>query len=189
MKKAAALLAALTLVAWGMRGRWPHRKAAGTKQLEILKEILASRNDNDPRLDRDFKTLSPEAKRLFRQEYRRIPPERRNERGTIVYLLGRNPLSPEDWAFFRDVVSEPPCLSLANCARKMSRGEQHGMLGLEVTLAYPQLVALKQVERAIEEARRTGGQSSGEALRVIKSAANSQAPVVAKMAAELARRF
>src|SRR5437588_7002850 len=59
------------------------------------------------------------------------------------YLLGKNISSPEDWAFLETVVREPPCLSLADCF-----GPAEGAAavqtepGMDVTLAYPQLVAL-----------------------------------------------
>src|SRR3989339_1315542 len=42
-------------------------------KLKTLENILESKDDNDSRLDSDFNNLSPETKRLFRQEYRRMP--------------------------------------------------------------------------------------------------------------------
>jgi len=173
----------------------PRYEAEAAAKLETLQEILGSKNDNDPRLDRDFNDLSPEVKRLLRQKYRRIPPERRNDRGTIVYLLGRNLKSAEDWTFLREVVSEPPCLSLADCSKEMKTEDDHRALGAEVTLAYPSLVALKQAQRVLEEARTAAGQAPGastaaarEALLVIRAAKNSKTPIVAKTAAEIGRR-
>ena len=91
----AAALAALALLGRGLSRPTPASLAKA--QLATLEEILGSRNDNDPRLDRGFVGLSPEARELFREKYRSLAPERRNERGTIVYLLGKNLQTADDW--------------------------------------------------------------------------------------------
>lgn len=153
-----------------------------SSQLKTLEEILASRNDNDPRLDRDFNELSVEAKRLFREKYSRTPPELRNDRGTIVYLLGRNLTSAEDWAFLRTVVGEPACLSLFDCAKEPRLRADHGESGDEVTLAYPALVALNRAERALKSGSAASVQ---EARRLIATAKDSPVPIVARKALEL----
>ena len=145
--------------------------------LRTLEEIFLSRNDNDPRLDTDFNGLSAQDRGLLRRRYRKLAPERRNERGTIVYLLGKNLRSEEDWAFLREVVSEPACLSLADCSKSVPGAA--GM-GDEVTLAYPALVALKQAQRSLEQ-----GASVEEARGVIADAKGSRARAVARLAAEL----
>ena len=150
-------------------------------KLVVLEDILRSKNDNDPRLDRDFDDLSPETKRLFRRKYRDTAFERRNERGTIVYLLGRNLRSREDWEFLRGVALEPPCLSLGDCSKKPSPGADEEAAGDEVTLAYPSLVALRQACRAAAEARAV----RSSALDVLAAARNSTTRVVARAAASL----
>jgi hypothetical protein len=166
----AAALAALALL---MR---EGRPKADAKVVE-LEEILRSRDDNDPRLDRDFVALPSETKDAFRAAYRALPRERLNERGTIVYLLGRNLTAPEDWLFFREVASEPPCLSLADCSKaSASPGEP----GDEVTLAYPSLVAVRQAARAARE----GGSKQG-ARAVLEAARGSRAPAVTRLARTL----
>ena len=159
-------------------------------KLKTLEEIMRSRNDNDPRLDRDFNALSPEAKRLFRKKYREIPAERRNERGTIVYLLGGGNLrAAEDWAFLREVAAEPPCLSLSDCSRKPKPGGGEEAAGDEVTLAYPSLVALKQAERALEAAAEAPGPAEKEAMSVIEAGKNSRTRAVARLAERIGKRF
>ena len=142
-----------------------------------LDEILASRNDNDPRLDRDFLGLPDETKREFRAKYRAFARERLNERGTIVYLLGKNLTAPEDWDFFIEVAAEPPCLSLADCSK---RSGEAGALGDEVTLAYPSLVALRQAARA---------GSGNEARKVLGAGKASKSRAVARLAASLDAGF
>ena len=152
----------------------------------LLDDIFRSKNDNDPRLDSGFNDLSPETKTIFRLKYRRLPPERLNERGTIAYLLGKNLASPEDWAFLRELVVEPPCLSLADCAKEDAFAQARENTGDAVTLAYPALVALKQAQRVLENAR-SGGADRREALAVVRAAKGSRAPIVARTAAEINR--
>jgi hypothetical protein len=170
----AAALAALSLLV-----RQPRPKA-GAKLTE-LEEILRSRNDNDPRLDRDFIGLPAEAKDAFRAAYRALPRERRNERGTIVYLLGKNLTEREDWDFLREVTSEAPCLSLADCANASTAA---GQPGDEITLAYPSLVAVRQAARSAEE-----GASKPEARSVLEAGMASRSRAVARLASSLAAGF
>ena len=167
MRRGALLALALLATAPGCR----REEASG--KLKTLDEILSSKDDNDPRLDRDFQDLSPETKRLFRLKYRALPRQRRNDRGTIVYLLGLNLRSAEDWEFLREVVNEPPCLSLADCAKPGAVS-----MGDEVTLAYPALVALRQ-------AARSRGGAEGEAVRVLQAAKDSKMPAVGRMVSRL----
>lgn len=114
--------------------------AADLAQLAALNQILAAEDDNDPRLDRNFQNLSPRTKALMRERYSLIAPEKRNQLGTIVYLLGRELRSRDDVEFLHSVLNEPPCKSLIN------QGVD------EVTLAYPQLVALKAIEAFLSQA-------------------------------------
>lgn len=165
---------ALLMAAGGCRlERLPRAGDEARDSLRRLEDVLRAGNDNDPRLDRDFQGLSPQAKELFRAKYRSLPPERRNERGTIVYLLGMNLSSTDDWAFLKEVVGEPPCLSLADCSKRAVGGG----LGEEVTLAYPSLVALRQAQRALEQA-----------AGVVEAAEASKAPAVARMVARMGKR-
>ncbi|MDE2141488.1 MAG: hypothetical protein KGL74_02765 [Elusimicrobia bacterium] len=180
----AGALLALAVFGWRAARRSPPAvlfSAQPSGKLRTLNEILGSRNDNDPRLDSDFNSLSPEDKRRFRQDYAMIPRESRNERGTIVYLLGKNMATAEDWTFLRDVAGEPPCLSLANCA-KPPNGE--GDPGDDVTLAYPSLVALKRAQKALEE-----GTATKEARAVVEAARGSKMPAVLRLAGRIEKKF
>ena len=172
----AVLLAALA----GVFLRRTHTSPAAAR-LAMLEDILRSRNDNDPRLDREFLGLSSEAKGLLREKYRGLAPERRNERGTIVYLLGKNLQTADDWSFFRAVAAEAPCLSLADCS---TASAMSGEAGDEVTLAYPSLVALRQAQRAAEE-----GASRTEARSVLEAAKTSKMKAVLRLAASLEPGF
>ena len=171
--------------------------AKAPTKLEELETILLSRNDNDPRLDLDFNGLSTEDKRLFRKKYRAIAAEKRNERGTIVYLLGRNLRAAEDWKFFRQVALEPPCLSLSDCSKKPVPGSDEEATGDEVTLAYPSLVAVNRARRVVEAARdarvaaqrSTEGEGEKEALALIAAARKSKTAVVSRAAIAYDEKF
>jgi hypothetical protein len=167
----AAGLAALLLL--GACSGGPKRLSSGVEaRLRELDEILASKNDNDPRLDRDFSGLSDEEKDAFRRRYDSLPLESRNERGTIVFLLGRNLATDDDWRFFRRVVDEAPCLSLADCSKSSGGASEPGD---DVTLAYPALVALKLASRA----------DHLKAKPLIEDAAHSRSPALARLAGSL----
>jgi hypothetical protein len=172
----------------------PVKPAAAAKPADSLAElnsILEAGDDNDPRLDTDFNALTPQTKRLFRQRYSQAPAEQRNTRGTIVMLLGENLDSPEDWAFLRSVLSEPPCQSLEDCSHPAASKHQEN--GMRVTLAYPQMVALTQVEDRLKEARQPGGQGQGaavqEAVQALRVAKASPVPAVSELAGELMARY
>jgi len=182
VRRAAAAAACLLFLLGACRAPKPSGPEAERK-LALLEEVLRERDDNDPRLDSAFDGLSLEAKRLFRARYARTRRELLNERGTIVYLLGRNLETPEDWAFLREVVREAPCLSLTDCSRAPAAGTP-GQPGDEVTLAYPALVALRQAKGALERAR-GGGLAAAQASSVIALANASKVPAVARVAARM----
>lgn len=181
MKRAVAVvvvLAAAGLAAW--RHKFGPSSRAFSKSAELA-GILLSKNDNDPRLDRDFNGLTAAQKDDLRAFYRRIPSEQRNELGTAVYLLGKNLTAPEDWAFLREVAAEPRCLSLGDCGKDIAGG---GAPGDDVTLAYPALVALKQAQRVLE-----ADPKNKDARGVIEAARKSQAPAVQRLIGRLDRQF
>ncbi len=177
---------ALTASVW-RAARSVSPPAAPSSRLTLLREVLASRNDNDPRLDLAFAELTPAEKREFRDEYRRLPREARNERGTIVFLLGRAMDGPDDWAFMTEVAGEAPCLSLAACDKSGARPADEAA-GEEVTLAYPALVALKQAEAALAKPGAPAADAAA-ARGVIAAGAASKAPAAARLGARLQRRF
>lgn len=126
------------------------------EQVRALEEVLKSHNDNDPRLDKDLKVLNDNAKMRFKDLYSKIPHEKRNDRGTIVFLLGRNIDSSKDLEFFKDVLNEAPCRSLDDCNKietggALKENDEHQGGGYAVTLVYPQLVALKSLESFLKK--------------------------------------
>lgn len=153
-----------------------------------LRQIIASKNDNDPRLDADFNGLTADEKAAFRAEYKAIPRELVNERGTIVFLLGKNIRAADDWAFMTVVAGEPRCWSLADCGRKPT-GDGDDESGDAVTLAYPSLVALKQAQRFLEAPSAADAANTTGARAVVEAGKKSDAPAANRLATTISRRF
>ncbi len=163
-------------------------------KLAVLDQILKSKNDNDPRLDTEFRNLTPEMKAALEQKYAEMVPEDRNGRGTIVFLLGREMNSPEDLEFMKQVLSEPPCLSLANCGKEMQAsrgGDEDSTLGVSTTLAYPQEMAIAWLEKKVMAAGANGltREMSDAAWKVIEAAKGSPVDSVSRRAAEIERKL
>ena len=97
----------------------PSADPFGGVKVRIFEDIVRSKNDNDPRLDREFRDLSVDARNRFRKKYLEIPREERNALGTIIYILGKNLRTSRDWRFLAEVAAEPRCLSMVNCGRRL----------------------------------------------------------------------
>lgn len=170
----------------------PLSEAAETaRKIQILNEIFRTKNDNDPRLDQEFNHLSSDTKQALEQEYGSLHTESRNERGTIVFLIGRNLASREDFDFFHQVIAEPPCLSLGDCT-KASDGEQtESSSQAEITLEYPQVVALKSLEDFLSQhlTDSPGSPETKNAVELLEEAERSQIPVVSQMASSIAHHL
>ena len=161
------------------------------EKIKLLREILVTKNDNDPRLDREFNNLSPITKRRFEEHYEKMDPERFNERGTIVFLLGKNLSGKEDFDFLKKVLDEPPCKSLADCKKDIRLTDSdslHHDAASEVTLAYPQVVALKSLENFLKTAP-SDKDLLASAYQALDRAKNSPIPIVSRMAFDLAARL
>ncbi len=146
-------------------------------KIEILKEIFRSKNDNDPRLDQDFNQLSDDDKRELSKQYDSLSLESRNERGTIVYLLGKNLSNSRDFEFLQKVVTEKPCLSLLSCNSVTASSSNHEDSSSEITLHYPQIVALKSIEAYLKQ-----NPNSPDAHKVLQEAQKSRDLVISQMA-------
>lgn len=125
--------------------------AVTTKEkVSTLKEILASKNDNDPRMDTELKNLSNEDKDALVSMYNDLKPERLNDKGTIAFLIGREMTRPEDAEFLKNILSEEPCLSLENCGVTNAGNDPHMDSVNNVTLSYPQIVALNRIKNFVQ---------------------------------------
>ena len=184
----------------------PRAQASPTPEDEakalLLEKILAARNDNDPRLDTEFNHLTLGARYLLEQRYQALAPEKRNERGTIVFLIGRNLAatggSSEDLAFLHAVLAEPPCLSMADCQRdtapptgsEAANENSHLEAGMEVSLSYPQLTALDRMEQAIAAINpHADSMTRANLLKEVDVARSSRSQIVANKANAIWARF
>ncbi len=155
--------------------------AGESRKLSILSEIIASKNDNDQRFDAELRNFSPALKSAIFRKYADAPAERRNERGTYVFLIGREIKDAADVGFLKSVLMENPCLSLENCERAPEgQGGDEEHLGAinETTANYPQLVAIRAIRHKLVELREQGQESSAlfsgllQALREIRVSPN-----------------
>jgi hypothetical protein len=122
--------------------------SATVAKLKILDEIFATKNDNDGRLDTEFNDISPELREALIVSYKSMPKERLNERGTVIFLLGKKIENESDLDFFQEVIAEAPCLSLNDCSVESAveiPGEAHLAEAQETTLIYPQLMSLRLI--------------------------------------------
>jgi hypothetical protein len=160
----------------------------------ILSQILKSKNDNDSRLDTEFKNLSPGTKFLLKQKYAGLPAEARNERGTIVFLLGRdlaNSGTPADFQFFDQVGAEAPCRSLGDCSKDTKAGpeDSHEETAIGVTLSYPQQVLLHTLQNFLAAQQAGASNLINPALHTLQVMAQSGNPAVTSKAQDLSNRF
>lgn len=157
-------------------------------QLQVLADILQSKNDNDPRMDQILKNLSEPVKAALREQYAQTKPELRNERGTIAFLLGRELKEGRgnraDVDFLASVLMEKPCRSLSDCSKapsSQSPEEQHLEAIHETTVHYPQLMSLRQVRQSIEAGNLTSELRSA-VIAALENARNSPNPRVVQEA-------
>ncbi|MFM6927842.1 MAG: hypothetical protein ACKOX6_05220 [Bdellovibrio sp.] len=153
-------------------------------QVQVLNEILTSKNDNDPRMDRDLKVLNKETKEAFKAHYKNLAAEKRNDRGTIIFLIGRNIDSKEDLNFLGEVINEPPCKSLSDCNKaesaSLNRDHEDHQTGMAVTLAYPQLVTIHTLKNYLKKTPE--GPLANQAKDILAQAKHSNIPEVSKAA-------
>ncbi len=120
-------------------------KEADRARFQSFLDISQSGRDNDPRIDSELKNLSSELKNQMKKYYRSLAPERRNERGFVSFLISRDAKSVEDLEFVGEVLTEEPCLSMADCKNLSDRDAHTGAVD-QVSINYPQLVSLYQLE-------------------------------------------
>jgi hypothetical protein len=147
-------------------------------KMKILDDILSSRNDNDPRLDSELTNLSEEDKQALEKKYSSQNKEKLNERGTIVFLLGRNIESSKDLVFFKQVAQEKPCRNFTYCdgGEVAKEGEDHDGAN-DVTLAYPQVMVLKSLENFLNQ-KNIDYSVRQQAMEIIHESANSKNSVI-----------
>jgi hypothetical protein len=162
-------------------------KPEDQKKLQVLQEILSSKNDNDPRVDSELKNLSPALHHSAIELYQKLPAENRNGRGFLVFLISRDLQYPEDYQFLQSIYEESPCLSLENCGQTQN-ADPHLSGVTNISLVYPQMVALYQIEKKLNQ--KMDLTSSSDQLRsIVIQAENFAAPSVQKKATEISQRL
>ncbi|MBK9293786.1 MAG: hypothetical protein IPM57_04965 [Oligoflexia bacterium] len=165
----------------------PPQEAAANSNVElklgIFEDIVLSKNDNDPRLDSNLKYLNTEEKQAFMKKYFEQKKESLNERGLIVFLIGRNISSLNDLSFIKNVAQEPECKSFEHCEKTHNdpKDEHAGVDG--ITLAYPQIVALKAIGNYLKS--NPSAQSRAFALEIAATASNSKNSKIKSIAEDI----
>ncbi len=118
----------------------------------IIKDILKSKNDNDPRIDQSLKNLSPALHAVLFEKYQSISAEDFSARGMIVYLIARDLKTSEDVEFLKKVYQESPCLSLADCKSVGADDAHHSSMN-QTTLVLAQLEGLYVIEKQLQDQR------------------------------------
>ena len=158
-------------------------------QISTFEEILQKKNDNDPRLDTLLKDLTPQTKHYLFQKYKTLAPEKRSERGLIVFLTGRKIQNNDDLDFLEEVLGEPECLSLSDCTRS-EEIQPHHQGTIATTLAYPQILALKMLAAFVNSSStltpsQTSEKLSKKAKDLLQRAKNSKVLLIQDMARTL----
>ena len=163
----------------------PVREPA-SKPMATLNEILSAHADNDPRLDTELLHLDAPTKQLFRERYASIAREEQNDRGTIIFLLGRNIVDADDVQFLVSVLSETPCLSLENCGTPPARTNAHEAPS-DMALAYSQAVSIVSFERFL-----TANPTSdlrGSILESLQAAKHSSSSTISRLSEKALSKF
>ncbi|MES2768178.1 MAG: hypothetical protein V4596_03450 [Bdellovibrionota bacterium] len=161
---------------------------ATLRKISILKEILAGKNDNDPRMDTDLKNLSNEDKDALVDMYKDLKAESLNDKGTIAFLIGRELTRSEDAEFLKNILSEEPCLSLENCGVTNSQRDPHMDNVNNVTLSYPQIVALNRIKTFVQtqDLQTANSNVLNHLIDAVKIGQNSKIPMVQDRSKEIA---
>lgn len=160
------------------------------KKFKAILEIFRTKNDNDPRLDHDFKNMSDNLKKSLHDLYDVLPAEKRNEKGTLVLLLAKDIKSKEDVESLKKVFEEKPCLSFENCDSRSGEDPHHSGAD-EVGLNYQQMVLLYQLDKKLNSHPEfLRDPDFRDAVRAeLKAAESFPVPMVQKKASEIRRKY
>ncbi len=136
----------------GIAASKPTLTPTDQKKLELLRTVIKTGKDNDPRVDKELKSLTPALKNALKKEYEQLPPEHRNGRGFIAFIIGRSMSEQADVDFLAKVVQEEPCLSFKDCSAKGPMYQEAEEHSTQVTLNYPQIVATKMLKQNLSKA-------------------------------------
>ncbi|MCC2677801.1 MAG: hypothetical protein K0R29_377 [Pseudobdellovibrio sp.] len=157
---------------------------------QSLEEILSSKNDNDPRLDKQLSQLSPEFHKAIYSRYESLKPEDRNGRGTLVFLIARDLKSPSDIEFLQKVYEENPCLNMSDCSAQPDHDPQDSG-SQQTSLNYPQLAGLYQIDSVLSKnpSLLNNPQIRAGIYSLLKTAENFPAPQVHGKAQQIREKY
>lgn len=157
---------------------------------QALEDVLHSKNDNDPRLDKELADLSLEFHKALFMKYQNLKPEDRNGRGTLVFLIARDLKNKADLEFLQTVYEESPCLNMADCTAP-SVDDSTGSGSQETSLNYPQLVGLYQLDMQLSKRPDLLKQPDFRAgvYSLLKTAENFPAPQVHAKAQQIREKY
>ncbi len=116
-----------------------------------FENILKTKNDNDPHVDKELKSTSPTLHEALFLKYNSMPSEDRSGKGLIVYLIARDIKSEEDVQFLKKIYQEKPCLSLSDCSSLAQDEDSHHASTTQTTLLYPQFTALYVIAKELKD--------------------------------------
>ena len=156
----------------------------------VFEEILKSKNDNDPRMDRQLLHFTQALKSALFERYEKIAPENRNGRGLVVFLVARDLNSSDDIEFLKKVYQEHPCMSLEDCKNTGSDDAHYSGLN-QTTLNYPQLAGLFQLEKQLgaRPSLLNDPEVKSQIQFLLKQAEDFPVPAVADKAREIRKKF
>ena len=155
-----------------------------------LDEILKTKNDNDPRMDRDLKILTPAFHSAIYSKYHLLKPEDRNERGTLVFLIARDLKSQADLDFLQSVYQEAPCTNMGDCSAPTANDPQD--TGAQQTsLNYPQMAGLYQLDSQLSKRPELLKDPNFRAgiYALLKTAENFPAPQIHEKAQQIREKY
>ncbi len=156
-------------------------------KIDLLNDILNSGQENDPRLDAEFKVLDAKTKEAIIRFYDEWAPEGRNGRGTMVFLVGRNLNDKSDYDFLGRVLSEPQCLSLMDCNSAPESSFEDDQAPTEIALMYPQVVALESIRRVLDTDPAATQKFRADIELALVAGGKSGSPIIAERSQELLR--
>ncbi len=172
-------------------GLYQNIPAEDKAKLAVIDQQLKLKNDNDLRMDRDLKYLSPTLHGIIFEKYETIPAEDRNGKGLLTYLIARDLKSNEDVQFLKKVYQETPCLSLSDCKALNPVENSHHAGVDQTTLVYPQLAGLYRLEQSLTEKPELLNISNyrNGVVQILIQAENFPVPVVHEKARAIREHF
>lgn len=156
----------------------------------VFESIFNSKNDNDPRMDRELKRLSIPLHEALYEKYDSLLPENHSGKALIAYLIARDLSTNSDAQFLKKVFQESPCLSLADCKSRPTENSHHS--GVEqTTLVIAQLNVLYSLEQKLISTPQILNDAAERSriVQVLIEAENYPVPSVHEKARAIRTRF